>query len=176
MNIENRMYGQYQTTEELAKRARREEKDTERKAKKEAKVKAAARRVARNAYNREYATRRYVSDPQFKLRRLLRTRLKRALMSQHITTSFQSHAKFLGCSVEHALQHIEKQFEPWMSWENHGTKGWHIDHIKPLSAFDLTDPVQVAEACHYTNLRPLHWQENLTKGGVKTRFALGLTV
>jgi hypothetical protein len=29
-----------------------------------------------------------------------------------------------------------------MTWENYGVKGWHIDHIKPCSSFDLTDPIQ----------------------------------
>jgi hypothetical protein len=24
-----------------------------------------------------------------------------------------------------------------MTWENHGLKTWHIDHIKPLDWFDL---------------------------------------
>ena len=50
-----------------------------------------------------------------------------------------------------------------MSWETYDIKGWHIDHIVPVSAFDLTDPVEIARACHYTNLQPLWWHENLAK-------------
>jgi hypothetical protein len=48
------------------------------------------------------------------------------------------------------------------SWGNWGPS-WHIDHIKPLADFDLTDTQQAKEACHYTNLQPLFAQENWEK-------------
>ncbi len=49
-----------------------------------------------------------------------------------------------------------------MSWDNYGE--WHIDHIVPLSSFDLTDKSQVNKVCHYTNLQPLWAIDNLRKG------------
>ena len=49
-----------------------------------------------------------------------------------------------------------------MTWDNYGK--WHIDHIVPLSYFDLLKEVQVKTACQYTNLQPLWAQENLSKG------------
>ncbi|KKL15741.1 hypothetical protein LCGC14_2502560 [marine sediment metagenome] len=52
-----------------------------------------------------------------------------------------------------------------MSWENYGFYGWHIDHIKPLCLFNLSDEKQFNKACHYTNLQPLWAEENLKKGG-----------
>jgi hypothetical protein len=49
-----------------------------------------------------------------------------------------------------------------MSWSNHGTI-WEIDHIKPVSSFDLTDEDQQKQCFHYTNLQPLTKKENRTK-------------
>lgn len=60
----------------------------------------------------------------------------------------------LGCSLEKFKNHIEKKFEPGMTWENWGNNGWHLDHIKQLKSFDLKDEIQFDKACHYTNFRP----------------------
>lgn len=50
-----------------------------------------------------------------------------------------------------------------MTWNNWALHGWHIDHILPLSKFDLSDPEQVKIACNYTNLQPLWAEDNLRK-------------
>ena len=39
----------------------------------------------------------------------------------------------------------------------------HIDHIIPLSAFDLTDKYHQLVACHYMNLQPLTPEDNTRK-------------
>jgi len=62
--------------------------------------------------------------------------------------------ELLGCTVLEAKHHIEKQFKKGMTWDNHGV-AWEIDHIVPLSAFDLTRKDQQMLANHFTNLRPL---------------------
>jgi hypothetical protein len=49
-----------------------------------------------------------------------------------------------------------------MNWDNYGS--WHIDHKKPLAAFDLTKVEQFRQAVHYTNLQPLWRIDNLRKG------------
>lgn len=50
-----------------------------------------------------------------------------------------------------------------MSWDNWSIKGWHIDHIRPCSSFDPSDPAQVKECFHFYNLQPLWVIENLKK-------------
>jgi hypothetical protein len=95
------------------------------------------------------------------LKHNLRARLRTALKCGHKAGSA---VLDLGCSIEELKKHLESQFVPGMTWDNWGHHGWHIDHIVPLDAFDLTDHNQLAAACHYTNLRPLWAKANLAKG------------
>jgi hypothetical protein len=111
-------------------------------------------------YNNGYEKRRKSVDINFKLRKLLRTRLQSAMRGNYKSGSA---VRDLGCSIDELKIHLEKQFKSGMNWQNHGKFGWHIDHIKPLSSFDLTNPQQLKEAVHHTNLQPLWWQENLSK-------------
>lgn len=108
---------------------------------------------------RNYDKERSVRDPVFKLTRLLRTRLNRALKGMYKTGSA---VRDLGCSIVEFKLYLEKQFMPGMSWDNHGD--WHIDHKIPLAAFDLTNPSELGRAVHYTNLQPLWARDNQRKG------------
>jgi hypothetical protein len=71
----------------------------------------------------------------------------------------------LGVSMDDFLVYLEALWKPGMTWENYGKgKGkWNIDHIKPMARFDLFKRKEVLEACHYTNLQPLWWWENIAK-------------
>jgi len=111
-------------------------------------------------YFREYANKKYKEDIQYKLARRLRGRLWDALKNDSHKAG--SAIKDLGCSLEELKDHIESRFVENMSWGNYGE--WHIDHIKPLASFDLTDRKQFLEACHFTNLQPLWAKENISKG------------
>jgi len=113
--------------------------------------------IARQSkYHRE----RYKNNVNYKLQCILRCRLNKALKNNYKTGSA---VRDLGCSIEEFKGHIERLFQPGMFWHNHGIKGWHIDHIIPLSSFDLGDENQLKEACHYTNLQPLWCYDNLRK-------------
>ena len=92
----------------------------------------------------------------------LRTRLNKAISIESKTGSAVGD---LGCSIAELKVYLEAKFLPGMTWENRGLKGWHIDHIVPLSAFNLTNPEEFKKACHYTNLQPMWWDENIRKGG-----------
>ena len=104
---------------------------------------------------------RIKTDTEYHLKRVLRSRLYSAVKG---TAKIGSAIRELGCSPSFLKQYLESQFLPGMSWENYGYYGWHIDHIKPLSTFDLTDPDQFRRACHYTNLQPMWAFDNLSKG------------
>jgi len=110
---------------------------------------------------RNYARRKRKTDVYWKLAHSLRSRLKTAIRHNYKSGSA---IQDLGCSINEFKTHLEKQFKEGMSWDNHGTHGWHIDHIIPLSSFDLTNREELLKACHYTNLQHLWWHENLSKG------------
>lgn len=101
------------------------------------------------------------SNLQVKLRSVLSCRIRKALKghTQHPTSSLI----YLGCSVAAARAHIESQFSAGMAWNNHSRRGWHIDHIVPLSLFDMTDEEQRKKSFHYTNLQPLWATHNHIK-------------
>jgi hypothetical protein len=103
---------------------------------------------------------RYHKDPSFRLSKVLRARFYEVVIHNYRKTKWR---KVLGCSVKELKDYLEAKFLRGMSWENHGK--WHIDHIVPLSAFDLASDAQVALAFHYTNLQPLWARDNLSKGG-----------
>lgn len=68
----------------------------------------------------------------------------------------------IGYTRDDLRAHIESLFKEGMSWSNYGE--WHIDHIKPISAF-----LDEGETCPkiinaLENLQPLWASENLSKG------------
>ena len=69
--------------------------------------------------------------------------------------------RLLGCTLDEAKSHIESQFTNGISWRNRHT--WDIDHIVPLSAFDIMDPEEQLLAFNWKNIRPLRNSENRAK-------------
>lgn len=104
---------------------------------------------------------RYASDVGYKLKFLLRNRLRDALKGRKKSAAT---LQLLGCSLEFFKGYIEGKFKAGMNWNNWNTYGWHLDHVRPLATFDLADTAQISTACHYTNLQPLWREENLKKG------------
>ena len=100
-------------------------------------------------------------DAQFRISTLVRVNTSNILNG---TTKTGKWVALLGCSPEEFRGHLERQFTDGMTWATRGRRGWHLDHIKPLSSFDLTDDRQLREACHYTNVQPLWWRDNMQKG------------
>lgn len=107
----------------------------------------------------EYYKKRRKTDLNFRLIHNLRSRLCSALKGQ---TKSKRTLELLGCSILQLRLHLEGRFKSGMTWDNYGQ--WQIDHIKPLSKFDLTDEKQLSKAANYKNLQPLWARENIVKG------------
>lgn len=110
-----------------------------------------------------YARKRKETDKGYKLSIILRQRLNKALRGNY---KVGSAVKDLGCSVEEFRIYLESKFQNGMTWENYGRTGWHIDHIVPLSSFNLENESEFKQATHYTNMQPLWATENIKKGNI----------
>lgn len=108
----------------------------------------------------QYCQKKKKEDPKFKLKTILRNRLL-SVIRHNLKAG--SAVKDLGCNIDELKIYLESKFKPGMTWKNHGLYGWHLDHIIPLSKFDLNNRDELLKACHYTNLQPLWAKENLIK-------------
>jgi hypothetical protein len=70
----------------------------------------------------------------------------------------KSTVKYMDCTPEFFYKHIMSQMKEGMTLEN-----IHLDHIKPVSRFDLTDLEEVHKCCHWSNIQPLLAIDNLKK-------------
>lgn len=126
---------------------------------KENKCKAKEYYVCHKKEIRKYEREKRQIDINFKLAFNIRKRLSLAIRRNQ---KVGSAVKDLGCSIQELKKYIEQKFTDGMSWGNYGE--WHIDHIKPLSKFNLSDRQEFLEACNYENLQPLWAKENIAKG------------
>lgn len=113
----------------------------------------------RLAYVRERDRERYATDVNFRLKKVLRTRLHKTIKGIKTSRSLLS---FLGVQLSFFKSFLEYQFTPEMSWNNYGTI-WEIDHVIPCSYFDLTKEEAKRKCFRWSNMRPLIKQDNLKK-------------
>ena len=105
-----------------------------------------------------HAMNRRKTDPNYRLIETIRNRTRISIIKQYKNSKT---INLLGASIDDVRKHIESLWLNGMSWENHGTKGWHIDHIIPLSK--CKNEEDMLKLCHYTNLQPLWFEDNLKK-------------
>jgi hypothetical protein len=94
----------------------------------------------------------------------LRLNLNDALHERN-TKRAKEATRYLDCSIEELKIWLRIQFQPGMCWENYGQ--WHIDHVLPLKAFDLTNEGQRLQALNWMNLQPLWKHANWEKARVE---------
>ena len=114
-----------------------------------------------NNYN-AWQKKKYRTDENFKMMKILRSRLTSALKGN---IKAGPTMKLIGCTIEELWLHIESLFEPGMTKENNGNGDgfWHLDHKMPCFSFDLSKLEQQKKCFHYKNLQPLWSNDNLKK-------------
>jgi len=68
----------------------------------------------------------------------------------------------LGYDIKSLMMHLEKQFDKTMSWNNYRAY-WEIDHIIPLSIYNMEDKDNIVKCWSLENLRPLYFVNNINK-------------
>ena len=111
-----------------------------------------------NERRKELHKERQSNDINYRIKRALRSRLYSAIKNN---SKEASAVNDIGCSIEFFKHYIESKFSINMTWNNYGE--WHIDHIIPISKFDLSKRSEQLKACHYTNLQPLWSEDNIKK-------------
>lgn len=79
------------------------------------------------------------------------------LKSKKAKRSWKSLVNF---TLDDLINHLQNKFKDGMTWENYG-KYWHVDHITPLSWFNLEQ--EFDKAWDLNNLQPLEASLNLSK-------------
>jgi len=96
-------------------------------------------------------------EPKAKFKRCVRARIHIALHK---------------CKSKHIIEYLGMNSDDYLDWittynscynlDNHGPV-WHIDHVIPLSKFDLNNPDEQLIAFNWRNTMPLDAKENLKK-------------
>jgi hypothetical protein len=121
----------------------------------------------------EYAH-RYRWDVAFNLKERVRTSLRRtAKRYSWVPQRFGSASRgrtvhrrlwnVLGYTADELKVHIERQFAKGMDWHAVLAGKIHIDHIVPVSAFDIDSEDEVRACYALSNLRPLWAKDNVRK-------------
>lgn len=112
------------------------------------------------AKNASYMKSRRAKDINFRLAGNIRVRMRSALDRCGARKAANTEA-LIGCSIDAFRIHIKSKFKPGMTFENRSE--WHLDHVLPLSMFDLSNPEQQKLAFHYKNCVPEWKHDNLVK-------------
>ena len=93
------------------------------------------------------------------VRALIKTTFTRSIVNDIVKA--KKTVNILGCTFEEFKEHIEKQFEYWMNWDNYGNVcetlqpncSWDLDHIIPVSLAENEEDIYLLN--HWSNFQPL---------------------
>tara|TARA_R110002096_G_C14421298_1_gene709152 strand:- start:79 stop:882 length:804 start_codon:yes stop_codon:yes gene_type:complete len=106
---------------------------------------------------------RRATDPHYRVMRNVSTLVSRALKKQG-TTKGGSTFSALPYTPLDLVEHLEKQFDETMTWDNYGSY-WDVDHIHPQSLlpYDSLEHPNFQKCWALDNLQPLEHLANIRK-------------
>ena len=127
----------------------------------------------------KYVKNRKLNDPAYKLRKSISYSIWYYMNLNKSSKGNKSFLKFVPYTMQELKEHLEKQFDLWMNWNNYGsyhiqkwddtdqkTWTWQIDHIIPQSKLPYTsmEDENFKKCWALDNLRPLSSKQNLIDG------------
>jgi hypothetical protein len=100
------------------------------------------------------------NDFSFKTKGNVRTRIGYSIKkAKKIDTS----VNILGISIKQYISFLQSLYYNNMTNNNQGSgyNKWQIHHICPIEFFDMTDPVEQKQAYHYSNTKPLWYEDHI---------------
>jgi len=116
-------------------------------------------REKRREYVRKYKAEKRLTDPMFKINENHRKRVWKCLEKKS-----NSSKELLGCDIDLYFKWITFTMsnDKNMNWDNYG-KYWNIDHVKPISTFNLLDVDEAKKAFNWKNTWAIKSSENFSK-------------
>jgi hypothetical protein len=87
-------------------------------------------------------------------------RTYKVLLIQNVNKKY-TYSELLGCDLLEFELYLIGKLKDGMIFDNYGE--WEIDHIKPISLFNLNNDDELFECCNYNNLQPLWKTDNILK-------------
>ena len=101
--------------------------------------------------------RKRMQDPGFVLENRLRSRVRKLFKKWH-TTRVNTTLTLLGTTVQDAVSFLNTFSEYTLD-----TPGIQVDHVRPVSSYNLLDPIEQLECFSYANMQLLPGLENRVK-------------
>jgi hypothetical protein len=140
-------------------------------------------KLNRSEYNQHVRNKR-LTNPIFKIRENVRSVIRQMIKNNYGSKKRSSISSFLPYTIQQLKDHLQSQFESWMTWDNHGkycldtwndndptTWTWQIDHIIPHSdlPYASMEEENFQKAWALDNLRPLNAKQNIVEGTARVR-------
>lgn len=99
---------------------------------------------------------RIKTDSIYKLKQNVKSYIHIQLKNQNKKKSYRT-INYIGCTMDF--------FQDWLIFnnKNYNSTEYHMDHVVPLSLFDLNKQEEINIAFHWTNIQVLPKKENLEK-------------
>ena len=106
----------------------------------------------------EWCKKEHNGNMNYRIKKSLAARLRTVLQKNKDTHTMD----YIGCNIQYLRSWFAFHFTDAMNWEKYGSY-WSIDHVIPVSCFDLTNETEKKICWNWSNLVPVPVSYNSSK-------------